>query len=567
MHPWFWLSVAWATDPSPQRVEVSELDDFLWQGHQDATDVLLEPEPHHSCAGVKVPAKGWTFPDCPGKTRLAPGGTFTLVYGDATGSHSVTLALAEADAAKDVTLSALPDKGTRGEPVWIYLPEVGWRTAKLAAAGLDTGDPEVGAALKKLPENPDGLVMRMTNAGHLVQRKLVAQPPPVVTEPSDACGALAAADATVADAKKSAYGLRNSRVLCLDFADQSTNPLVFLGAGKELGVGHEDWPKPDTLADGRHVGDSLSLLPNEWLTVVVVNAPGQTTAAMSTVGKETEDVVKVESVLPPPNSPVEAKSASSTGKVAVQVFHVAPRPMGTVWTLTLTSGAEKAQRVRSIEVEVDNVYVGAVRIGVGIGSTFVAEPDYTTVSWPGTGGSTVVNLHTDDASSWRPEIVLGYAGFPTPRSYALGSAPRTLDQMLAPYIGLGLVGWDGESLQPLTSVYGGLEIEPIHDFGITLTGMLRRGEKLNSPYAVGELVSSTANLTSMTIRPGFALVVNVSPAFFRAHPALTSKLTKAPDASAAAGAAAKPAADASPKPAATGAAASASPTSTTGTTK
>jgi hypothetical protein len=308
--------------------------------------------------------------------------------------------------------------------------------------------------------------------------------------------------------------LRNGRMVCIDFALDSEAPFAVSERSRE----GEWWP--ESLASVRHA-DSLVLLPGEWLTVVVLNAPGNVSLTKNAEGVSIgpEDLVNAWKRFNPSGG-APPKRADPEGAVPEQMFHFAPRAMGKVWHADFQAGTGGTLRSTTLEVEVRRVYIGAVRLGVGA-TAVPMDHEYEVLAWPGTGAKAVVDVYSDLPMSFEPEIALGYSAFFRPRSYALGDPEslRVVDHV-GLYAGLGVVGADGVKVKALTSAYLGLEYEVKPDFGITLAAVLQRGEALNYPYAVGDRVPDGTALTRTVFRPGVALIINLSPAFFRAHPTL-----------------------------------------------
>lgn len=359
-----------------------------------------------------------------------------------------------------------------------------WSRVAIAEDGVKSGDPKVQLAAKT------AVGVRFHDAV-LGWREATLGPRPKET-PS-------CANATLP------RGLYNSRLICVDLG-ASASPVTLAGATDAA------WfARMETL---RKADTGLVLLPGEWVTVVVLNAPGLVSATPSAGGVSIDETSAVKLVDEKAGTPAAGVQAPG-----VQVLHLAPRPMGKVWSLVLSSGTGDKARGAALEFEVRNVYVGAVRLGVAMTGAY--DPDYELVSWPETGSSTIEDSRKN-AFALTPEVVVGYSAFFHPRSYTFGDGVN-LDRF-GLYAGLGVLAFDGGSLDPLHSAYLGVEWEPLPDFGITLAAIARRGEVLDHPYDEGDRVGTGVSFTTMAVRPGVALVLNLSPAFFRAHPTLNSKL-------------------------------------------
>lgn len=312
----------------------------------------------------------------------------------------------------------------------------------------------------------------------------------------------------------------NSRKVCIDLHPLADAPL-------RIHPREVDWPLGALYSVGSETRD-LELLPGEWLSVEVINAPPGLTVKPDAKGSVDE---------PTPRATVQGTgegtgSAETKHAIASRrlVFNFAPRAMGTVWRIDLEA---EGRSQGFLEITVRKFYIGAVRIGIAGTGTF-DDHDYAVDAAPGSSTERVTDRMGADAEFVvGPEIVLGYSGFLRPRSYDMSRPPDEhrsacgrcgassyLVSHLAPYVGLGVVGFDGAELTPLASVYLGMEYEPVPDFGIVLAGIATRGEALQAAYQVGDATSGT-DVTRPVVRGGIAMVLNVSPAFFRAHPTLS----------------------------------------------
>jgi len=315
------------------------------------------------------------------------------------------------------------------------------------------------------------------------------------------------------------HGLTNGRTVCINLDPTTLTPVRVVDSGAL-------WPNYAWSSAATYAGNqSLTLLPGEWLTVVIQNAPGLVTVAASEKGVVQDSTTAIK--LSRESTTEVAGDQTRQQAAKTQVFHFAPRKMGAVWSVSLAVDG-KANTVPAIELAVKNVYIGAVRLGVS--GLYTAANHYAEVAYPGTGAKVLQNM----SEGWelRPELVVGYAGFFAPRTYTFGErfgwtgrrkgrGWEYISQHFAGYLGLGVLAADGADILPLSSVYLGVEWEPAPDFSITPTLALRRGERLNPPYQEGDRLPSgttVASLTTMTANIGFGLVVSVSPRFFRTQP-------------------------------------------------
>ncbi|GEM_PF-4429591 len=190
---------------------------------------------------------------------------------------------------------------------------------------------------------------------------------------------------------------------------------------------------------------------------------------------------------------------------------LAPRAPGQALELTLSMPTEVGTSAR-VELVTDVRYIGAVRIGIGAG-------------WvPGAAayGERDGVLVEQSPGGFQPDtrIVVGYAPFfdPGGRSYTLG-ASEGLSLKPAPYVGLGVLDpasvVSSSALAFLDAVYVGAEVELATQFSVALAGALQAGEGLQPGVVLGREVNDETELTQRVYRPGVALVVNLSPEFFR----------------------------------------------------
>ncbi len=183
----------------------------------------------------------------------------------------------------------------------------------------------------------------------------------------------------------------------------------------------------------------------------------------------------------------------------------APRLPGKA-NLTATLSRGDTQDVQVVEFIVEPTYVGAVRLGVSALFGGATDRGYGVREVAGSKQQEVVVTSKHKADL---ELVLGYSAYLSPRGYANASVFR-----FEPYVGVGLLNDSPTGLQTLKSLHAGIEWEPSANFGIALTGVVRRVTRLADGVHVGSPVSGGVP-TQEQADLGVGLVFNLSPEFFR----------------------------------------------------
>lgn len=263
------------------------------------------------------------------------------------------------------------------------------------------------------------------------------------------------------------------------------------------------------------------LKPNQAIAVVVLS-DGSTSADISVGGgagfqlqglADPEALAYARSVEPA----AQTASTSLTGEY-VATWYFAPRlPTQGPAAITVTTAKGDATKVRTATMELTPrpVYISAIRTGVALQKGH--SPSYS-LRTPA-GGTTAV-IQADD-TLLRPELVVGYSAafklrdnlYPRVEKLPVVSCAR-----LGGYGGLGVIGPSSDStgavpISFLTSVYLGFEYEVTPSTAFAFAGVLHRSEALNSGLSIGDSASGT--LTHPVFRSGWAIVLNVSPKFFR----------------------------------------------------
>jgi hypothetical protein len=202
---------------------------------------------------------------------------------------------------------------------------------------------------------------------------------------------------------------------------------------------------------------------------------------------------------------------SSSNVVSVTPF--APRQPGTADVSVTIDSAKTA--AYSLELQVDTLYWGAVRFGLG---TLIANWNgYALTTFAGSTQPEITSAHTLVAF----EIVNGFAPYLVDILSCPGhgrSQTGGCDRWFAPFIGYGLVGASSQGLQGLSSFHAGIEFEFAANFSVAADFVLRRTTGLSQGYVVGSPVTLTATLGDVTHdvwQPGFGLVLNATPSFLQ----------------------------------------------------
>ena len=153
-------------------------------------------------------------------------------------------------------------------------------------------------------------------------------------------------------------------------------------------------------------------------------------------------------------------------------------------------------------------YSGALRFGFGVAFAGAVDRAYEVRTFPGATQSEIAETTRGTAADL--EIVLGYAPFLRPRTYA----DRQFLDLVAPYIGVGVVGQTGDNkVRPLTSLYLGFEVAPSTVFSVAGTLVLRRVTRLSAGLEHGSAAEPGSAPTRQRLGVGFGVVINVSPEF------------------------------------------------------
>ncbi len=207
-------------------------------------------------------------------------------------------------------------------------------------------------------------------------------------------------------------------------------------------------------------------------------------------------------------------------KYVCTTYQVAPHKPGAFQVkVTLPSPPDSAQpaptRTRNLDVVVLDRYVGAFRTGVAL---IGFAPDRKFEARTAVGASQAEIVQTEESPV---EVVVGYSVFGSTflggsRSYFNHRGAPCQDGRWGLYLGFGAVSFSGADIKFLKSLHLGAEFEIGPHLSIAVTGVLRRVDELALGEVGGPAPASPATVaTRSTYEPGMAVVVNISPSFFK----------------------------------------------------
>jgi hypothetical protein len=212
------------------------------------------------------------------------------------------------------------------------------------------------------------------------------------------------------------------------------------------------------------------------------------------------------------NGQTQALVRGAAPKTTITEVPFSPRQPGTA-DVTLTDvSTSQSQQLFTLELQVDTLYWGAVRFGLG---TLISNWNgYQITTFAGSNQPEIRSNHTLVAF----ELVNGFAPYLFDLACPGHARSETggCNTHVAPFIGFGLVGASSQGVEALSSFHVGLEVEFASSFSIAADFVLRRTSGLAQGYHVGSPVAASATIddvTGDTWQPGFALVINASPSF------------------------------------------------------
>jgi hypothetical protein len=256
------------------------------------------------------------------------------------------------------------------------------------------------------------------------------------------------------------------------------------------------------------------LPPNRALNVVVRHREGEDVGVTITGGTRGVTALGLDGPSGQASITHQGEGGGSDGKIVLTELTFSPRQSGGSLDVVVT---RDGKQVRSAELEVETRYLGAVRVGLALGSAI--DQSFGTATPPGSAQPEIV-LTGGTTDAMQPELVVGFAPFlfePRGRSYV---QPRKAfsPKRLSPYLGLGVASLDSSAavkFSLLKSVYMGFEYELGRNASFGLAAQLRQVTRLADPFELGSPYSGGTVPTVSTYSPGIAVFFNVSPDFFR----------------------------------------------------
>jgi hypothetical protein len=185
---------------------------------------------------------------------------------------------------------------------------------------------------------------------------------------------------------------------------------------------------------------------------------------------------------------------------------IAPQP-----ALAIAQTAKNHEVPLKLELEVEELYWGAVRFGVGTVLGDFHGYDITTLA----GAETAQIRESDIPVQF--ELVTGFTFYPEAfnggRGYVAGP-----NWFAAPFIGFGLVGQSAKDISAFTSFHAGLDLEFARDFSLAFTFVLKSTRVLSDGYSPGSPIDAGVaedRFTEASFVPGGAIVFSASPAFLQ----------------------------------------------------
>lgn len=186
-----------------------------------------------------------------------------------------------------------------------------------------------------------------------------------------------------------------------------------------------------------------------------------------------------------------------------------PKPGVHTLTLTMKAKAPATDDATKIDITVDEVFAGAIRLGVGAVFGGARDRTFAAQALPGSGQAEIT---TTEGGRLDAELVLGAAVFfdRGGRSYNVGEPGHW-----APYLGIGLLNQSQTSFELLKSIHLGFEYEISRQFSIAFTVVGRKVTRLADGLEVGDPISTMTVPTRTGYELGVGVVVNLSPEFLK----------------------------------------------------
>jgi hypothetical protein len=256
------------------------------------------------------------------------------------------------------------------------------------------------------------------------------------------------------------------------------------------------------------------ILPNKPI-VVVVRHSADSKLRVEILGKRGLFLPGLRDQTPAAARVQSGKSKRAKARPVIAVHSFAPRQPGDAdIRITLADSAGKVAVEGTVELTVEETYLGALRLGIAPIFGSAIENDYAVRVPPGSTQREIVAASDNDMDV---QLVLGMAPFVFEwvsdrrgRSYFTG-----LNRRFAPYVGIGLLNSEKNSLQLTPSLHVGVELELTPHFSVALTAVGRNVTRLAPGFEIGSMVDSDEVPTITGFRFGWGVVFNFSPEFLR----------------------------------------------------
>lgn len=261
----------------------------------------------------------------------------------------------------------------------------------------------------------------------------------------------------------------------------------------------------------RGIRDGI-LKPNRGLTVVVRGPSGED-LSISQGGTRGLTDLKLRSI---PLRDVGAAQGLSV-RCAEEVSRTfVPRVPGAA-DVTIGVGAGAAQKQLIIEMQVEETYAGALKLGLAPIFGPAVDSRFKALALPGDGQKHIALEGEGPADL---ELVVGFTPYVDAlwggRGYANSDNLSGFPWGFSPYVGVGALSAGAAGVDAIKSLHVGLEWEMTKDFGVAATIVGRRVTRLAEPATVGMPVDSDADIpTLQKVELGVGIVLNVSPDFLK----------------------------------------------------
>lgn len=250
------------------------------------------------------------------------------------------------------------------------------------------------------------------------------------------------------------------------------------------------------------------LLPNRMIEVRIRHPNGAMLEVKGTPGPG----------LVTPTVKTSGMEAASLDACQESVAWLLPRPSGAM-SIKTTVKTGASERSMDTELMVKEFFFGALRTGLGLVTLGATDRTYDLRREGTMGPSQIVATNVPNVDF---ELTFGFAPFLFDlahggRSYVDSENLKNFPFGFAPYIGVGVLGTSqgSGSVDVFKTLYAGLEWEPMPNFSVAVTYVLRRVTRLDGQYAEGSMVMLDKPPTVTTHESGLGIVLNMSPDFFR----------------------------------------------------